>query len=156
MKKSLFGKIILMLVAVMTMSVIFAGCGKKAGEELTVDEYKEKASVFYDKLQDYDKKITSIDSKDKGATEELLKVLDDMNADFQEFGALEPPKQIPEAKEHASNAANLMNTAVTYFHHALSDEETNTDALANARLNYSNAIIEVKNVGIALQNSGVE
>ena len=156
MKKSLFGKIILMLVAVLTLSVLFAGCSKNSGKELSVDDYKEKASNFYDKLQDYDKKISSIDSKDKGAVNELLNTLDEMNADFQEFGALEPPKQIPDAKEHAVNAAKLMDTANTYFHHALADDETNTDALANARLNYGNAIIEIKNVGIALQNSGVE
>jgi len=156
MKKSVRGKIILMIVSVLVFAAVFTACGKSTGGAMSVDDYKDKASDFYDKLQDYDKKITSIDSKDKGATDELLQILDDMNKDFQEFGALEPPKEIPDAKEHAQNAAKLMDTAVTYFHHALADEETNTDALANARLNYSNAIIEVKNVGIALQNSGAE
>ena len=153
MKKGLSGKVSLFLVIILVFTVAASGCINRASGN---DEYVEKVSAFYDKIQNYDKKITSIDPKSKEAATELLTTLDSMNKDFQEFGELDPPKQIPDAKEHALNAAKLMDTAVTYYHQALDGDDTDTDALANAKLNYSNAIIEVKNVGIAMQNSGLK
>ena len=46
-----------------------------------------------------------------------------------------------------------MSEAVTNFHKALDGEQIDEAALAEANFNYGNAVIEIKNVGIAMRNA---
>ena len=46
-----------------------------------------------------------------------------------------------------------MTKAVSYYHNALEGEKADETALRTAELNYENAVTEIKNVGVALQNA---
>ena len=147
MKRGLFHKGIPVLLVLL---ILFSfGCTKKTG-----NDYAEKATEFYSKLITYDAKINRIDAKDKDACEDLLNILDDMDKEFKDFAAIPVPNDVPDAKEHVDNASKFMSEAVSYYHVALEGEEVDEMALSNAKLSYGNAITEIKNVGVALQNSG--
>ena len=46
-----------------------------------------------------------------------------------------------------------MSEAVASFHKALDGDTIDETALADANFNYGNAVIEIKNVGIAMRNA---
>lgn len=148
MKKSI--KKVLLILAAICVCIPFAGCKKG---EMTVEEYTVKANEFYTKVQEYDQAINAIDPKKGDACKELLKQLDGLDKDLQAFAKVTPPKEVPDAKEHVENAAKLMSEAVTNFHKALDGEQIDEAALAEANFNYGNAVIEIKNVGIAMRNA---
>ena len=120
---------------------------------MTVEEYTQAANEFYTKVQNYNTVINAIDPKSQDACKDMLKQLDSLNKDMQDFAALNPPAEVPDAKSHAENAAKLMDEAVKSFHMALDGDEIDETALADANFNYGNAVIEIKNVGIAMRNA---
>ena len=140
-------KIILFAVSILIVLALCA-CSKSDS-----DAYAKSVEDFYTKLNTYDAKINVIDPNDKEADKKLLEILDDMDKEFQNFAKLEAPKNAPEAKEHAENASKCMSQAVSSYHEAFKSDKPDETALHSAKLQYDNAIIEVKNVGIALQNA---
>ncbi|MBR4581800.1 MAG: hypothetical protein IKO32_11260 [Lachnospiraceae bacterium] len=140
------------LFKIILVSFIFmlflTGCSDQGKEE----KYAEDVSNFYVKINTYDAKINAIDSKAADADKQLLEIIDQMDAEFKNFAALEPPAGYDQAKEHATNASQCMTNAANYFHVAFSGEKVDETALQSAYLQYGNAITEVKNVGVALQN----
>ena len=104
------------------------------------------------KIVEIGTEIDTINPTDVGSSEHLLSALDTLNAEVKTFSELNPPSELKDAKERAESASKLMNEAVTDFHTALGGETVDQNALDTARFNYGNAIIEIKNVGIALQN----
>lgn len=140
--------LILLTSVFVILCVGMSGCKKK-----TNGEYVKTVNDFYNKLLTYDTNIKRIDPKDPEACEELLSLLDLMNKDFQDFAEVPVPDNVPEAREHAQNAAAFMTKAVSYYHNALEGEKADETALRTAELNYENAVTEIKNVGVALQNA---
>ena len=143
-----YSKILLVTCLILAMSLCIFGCKKDDNSA-----YAEKVTEFYQKLSTYDAKINAIDSKASDADAKLLEILDQMDQEFKEFAALDTPASVPEAKEHANNASNCMSNAVSYYHEAFKGEKPDETALQNAKLQYENAFIEIKNVGVALQNA---
>ena len=141
-------KIILVTGLILAMTLCVFGCKKDDS-----GTYAEEVTEFYQKLSTYDAKINTIDSKASDADVKLLEILDQMDNEFKEFAALDPPASVPEAKEHANNASKCMSNAVSYYHEAFKGEKPDETALQNAKLQYENAFIEIKNVGVALQNA---
>ncbi len=151
MHKSIKQSIVMIITAVLfVFPLILCGCTKNNKNDVYISEVNN----FYNKLVSYDAKINRIDAKDKNASDELLAILDDMNRDFKAFAELPVPAEAPEAKEHAQNASAFMAEATEYYHKALEGEKVDEMALSNAKLSYGNAVTEIKNVGVALQNNG--
>ncbi len=131
--------------------MVFSLCACKHAK-ITKEEYAAKADEFYAKIVEIGTEIDTINPTDVGSSEHLLSALDKLNAEVKTFSELNPPSELKDAKERAESASKLMNEAVTDFHTALGGETVDQNALDTARFNYGNAIIEIKNVGIALQN----
>ncbi|MBR6094234.1 MAG: hypothetical protein IKP92_04325 [Lachnospiraceae bacterium] len=142
-------KITVIICAFVLMLPLFA-CKKG---KMTVEDYTVKANEFYTKVQDYDTAINNIDPKNADACKEMLKQLDALDKDVQAFAKITPPEEVPDARAHAENAAKLMSEAVASFHKALDGDTIDETALADANFNYGNAVIEIKNVGIAMRNA---
>ncbi len=150
MHKRLKQPLIYGIISVLCIFVLlFGGCSKNTKDT----GYITAVDDFYNKVITYDARIKRIDPKDAKATTELLQILDDMDKDFKDFADLPVPNDIPEAREHAQNAAAFMTKAVSYYHTALDGEKVDDMALSTAELNYENAVTEIKNVGVALQNA---
>ena len=139
---------LLIFLLILIVPVCFCACKKNSS-----DQYVEEVDNFCEKLSTYDAKINAIDPKATDSSEQLLQLLDDLDLEFQNFARLTPPEECPAAKEHATNASTCMSSAVNYYREALSAEKVNELALENAKLQYENAFIEVKNVGVALKNA---
>lgn len=148
MKKH-FAKIVV-FVCVFALMLPLVGCKKG---KMTVEEYTAEANEFYSKVQGYDTAINNIDPKNADACKEMLKQLDALDKDVQAFAKITPPDEVPDARAHAENAAKLMSEAVASFHRALDGDTIDETALADANFNYGNAVIEIKNVGIAMRNA---
>lgn len=149
MKKTYKKLLVLLLAAVCVF--LLAGCKKKS---VSSDEYAAKADEFYGKISALGAEIDAIDSKSGDADKQLLAKLDELNEEFKAFSELDPPSDLQSAKERAESAAKFMSEAVSLFHKAFESDSVDQAALDDARYNYGNAVIEIKNVGIALQNAG--
>ena len=129
------------------MALCFAGCKKNDPQS-----YIDAVAEFNGKLATYDAKINNINTKDPQCDTELLKLLEELEGEFKKFAEAEPPKGYSGAKLHAQNASDYMSQAVAYYRTAFEKEEIDQIALSSARVQYENAFIEIKNVGVALQN----
>jgi outer membrane murein-binding lipoprotein Lpp len=150
LKMKKFGKS-LVVVALLSVLVLSLCACKKS--KVSKDEYATKADEFYAKVVEIGTDIDTINPTDVGSTEHLLSSLDQLNAEVKAFSELTPPAELKDAKERAVSASQLMEEAVKNFHIALGSETVDETALDTARFNYGNAIIEIKNIGIALQNA---
>ena len=141
----------LLIVCLVLSVVMFTLCACK-NSAVSKEEYAGKADEFYAKIVEIGTDIDTINPSDVGATEHLLSSLDLLNDEVKAFAELNPPADLSDAKAKAESASKLMNDAVTGFHTALGGEEVDQTALDMAKFNYGNAIIEIKNIGIALEN----
>ena len=149
MKKIRTKVLCVLLGIVCVLSVV--GCKKKA---VDANEYATKADEFYERITAIGAEIDALNTKTDDADRQLLVKLDALNDEVKAFAELDPPENLKDAKERAVSASNFMSEAVSLFHKAFESESVDQTALDEARYNYGNAIIEIKNIGIALQNAG--
>ena len=142
---------IYLLLAILTVALL-TGCGDD-GELL---EYRKEVEEFYAELEERDQAINAISTDTQAASAELLEELDKVNVAFQEFAALEVPRQYASVESLADEAAELMDEAVSQYHVAFSGETINELDASLAYEKYSRAIHRINLIGDLFQGKDLE
>lgn len=127
-------KILAMTAGILTVLTLTA-CGKDP--QLT--QFKEEIDAFCTEISDIDTEINNVDAQSENATEELLGYLDQLDAAFQEFAALDFPTEFDYLESLADEAGEYMTNAVESYHDAYSNGGYNQLTADYAKENYARA-----------------
>ena len=95
-------------------------------------------SRFFENVTAYDKTINAIDPHAGNASEELLRNLDGLNAEFTTMASYPIPDDFASVSEITQDAANSMSKAVALYHEAY-DGDFDAVKAAEARSYYLRA-----------------
>lgn len=127
-------KILAMTAGILTVLTLTA-CGKDP--QLT--QFKEEIDAFCTEISDIDTEINNVDAQSENATEELLGYLDQLDAAFQDFAALDFPTEFDYLESLADEAGEYMTNAVESYHDAYSNGGYNQLTADYAKENYARA-----------------
>ena len=131
-------------------AISLSGCGKTSDEEKALASFSSSISDFTDYIQDADEKINSLDINKKESANELLEILDDMDAEFAKFAQIDPPDQYESVSGLASQASEAMSNAVLYYHTAYESDPFDENYANAAYQYYSNSMEAVNIIGYLL------
>lgn len=129
-------------------SILLAGCGKEENEELT--EYQENMTAFFEHIVEYDDAMNNIDVNEDGYVEQLLEILDELDAEVAWMSTLVVPEQFSAVDSLADEASENMTQAVLLYHMVYEDEEYNQNVEDAAREYYSRANLRIKYIVMLL------
>lgn len=116
-------KKIILYTAVLLGAVGLSGCSKTASEdEKTLASFSASVSEFADYMQEADTKINQLDPSKKESVDELLGILDQMDAEFAAFSTIQVPDQYESVTDLAARASEAMSEAVSCYHTAYESE----------------------------------
>lgn len=127
-------KVLAMTAGILTVLTLTA-CGKDP--QLT--QFKEEIDAFCTEISDIDTEINNVDAQSENATEELLGYLDQLDAAFQDFAALDFPTEFDYLESLADEAGEYMTNAVESYHDAYSNGGYNQLTADYAKENYARA-----------------
>lgn len=127
-------RILAMTAGILTVLTLTA-CGKDP--QLT--QFKEEIDAFCTEISDIDTEINNVDAQSENATEELLGYLDQLDAAFQDFAALDFPTEFDYLESLADEAGEYMTNAVESYHDAYSNGGYNQLTADYAKENYARA-----------------
>ena len=104
------------LLTVFLMLLTLAGC--KSARVRALEEYHLNMSRFFENVTAYDKTINAIDPNAENASEELLRNLDGLNAEFNTMASYPIPDDFASVSEITQDAANSRSNAVALYHEA--------------------------------------
>lgn len=133
---------------ILLCSLMLAGCGKEDNEELT--EYQENMNTFFEHIAEYNDSINNIDVNEEGYVEQLLELLDGLDAEVAWMSTLEVPEQFAAVDSLADEASENMTQAVLLYHMVYEDEEYNQNVEDAAREYYGRANIRIKYIVMLL------
>lgn len=139
-----------LLSAAMLGAVFLSGCGSSNEEEEALASFSSSIADFTDYIQDADEKINNLDSSRTESADELLEILDDMDAKFAEFASIEMPIQYEGVKGLAKQASEEMSLAVSHYHTAYESEPFNENYADAAYQCYKNSYEYVQYMGYLL------
>lgn len=145
-------KICALLLIIMTGCTL-AGCNNSGNE---LDEYRLSVEKFYQEAVKINDNINDIDAENNKAPQELLDELDDLNALFQDFAAIDVPAEYIAVESLADEAAAFMDEAVTMYHSSFSEGTFNDFSSSMAYEKYCRAIIRINYIGDILQGKTLE
>ena len=116
-------------------ALFLSGCG--SDPELT--QFKNEIDDFCTSISEIDTAINNVDATSEHAATELLKHLDDLEKEFQEFAKVDFPEEYDYLENLADEAGEYMTTAVANYHEAYSNNSYNEYTAEYARENYSRA-----------------
>ena len=144
-------KIYLFLLSAVTMFSLI-GCSNNSD----LDAYKKSVEAFYADVIEINDNINTIDAESENAPQQLLEELDALNEVFQDFAALEVPKEYIAAESLADEAASFMNEAVSLYHSSYSDGTFNEFNAGMAYEKYCRAIVRINYIGDLFQGKITE
>lgn len=124
-------------------------CGSTA-EEKELADFSEAMSDFTESIEEADTKINELDTTKNESVDELLSLLDGLDAEFQELAELSVPEQYQSIEKLADEASENMSNAVSYFHTAYEAEEFDSDSADIAYQYYTRAMTRVEYIGYVL------
>ncbi|MBR0172604.1 MAG: hypothetical protein IJQ21_07415 [Lachnospiraceae bacterium] len=104
------------LLTVFLLLTALTGCKSARVREL--EEYRLNMSRFFENVTAYDKTINAIDPNAEHASEELLRNLDGLNAEFTTMASYPIPDDFASVSEITQDAASSMSRAVALYHEA--------------------------------------
>ena len=128
-------KTALLLTTLLTCTFLLTGCGED--KELT--QFKKDMDNFCTKISEIDTSINGIDADSDNAVEELLTHLDELKVTFNEFAKFDFPEEFDYLESIALEASDYMDTAVSSYHDAYSNDSYNEYTAEYAQGNYSRA-----------------
>lgn len=128
-------KKLLAITAGILTALTLTACGKNP--QLT--QFKEEIDAFCTEISDIDTEINNVDAQSDNATEELLGYLDQLDASFKDFAALDFPTEFDYLESLADEASSYMTTAVESYHEAYSNGGYNQLTADYAKENYARA-----------------
>lgn len=132
-------KIIALYVSAM-MLILLSGCGS----DPALSQFKIDIDNFCTKVSEIDTSINNIDVESEYAADELLRYLDDLNAEFAAFAELDFPEEFDYLEELADEAGSYMNEAVTNYHKTYENDSYNETYAEYAAANYERAYKRVQ------------
>lgn len=130
-------RIIALLVSAM---MLLGGCGS----DPALSQFKIDIDNFCTKVSEIDASINGIDAQSEYATTELLKYLDDLDAEFSAFAELDFPEEYDYLEELADEAGSYMTEAVANYHKTYEDDSYNETYAEYAAANYERAYKRVQ------------
>lgn len=121
----------------MSVMIIFVMSG--CGSDPALSQFKVDIDNFCTKVSEIDNSINNIDVSSEYATDELLRCLDDLNAEFTAFAELDFPEEYDYLEELADEAGSYMNEAVNNYHKTYEDDSYNESYAEYAAANYERA-----------------
>ena len=119
----------------MLTAFVLTACGKDP--QLT--QFKEEIDTFCTEISNIDTEINNVDAQSENATEELLGYLDQLDATFQDFAALDFPTEFDYLESLADEASEYMTTAVESYHDVYDNGGYNQVTADYAKENYARA-----------------
>lgn len=158
MNNCLFDKKTLLVSAALLGALGLAGCGNTSEEEKTLAVFSTSVADFKDYIQEADERINSLDVNKRESADELLEILDGMEAEFVEFAKLskdQAPSQYESISRLAEQASSDMTAAVSYYHTAYESEEFDKNYADAAYQHYIYSMEAVKYIGMLLKGEEI-
>ena len=145
--------------AAMLGAAVLSGCGDTNAEEeallflssqfslFLLASFSSSVSDFTDYIQDADEKLNNLDIYQATSADELLEILDEMDARFAEFASIDMPAQYEGVKGLAAQASEEMSLAVSHYHTAFESEPFNENYADAAYQCYKNSYEYVQYMG---------
>ncbi len=112
------------LTAILICSVFcLTGCGAKGDPELI--EFKNTMNTFFEDVAEIDAQLNALDPESEGAVEEMLVLLDELDAKCAALAEIEIPDEFYVMSEYPDNIHSNMSKAVENFHIAFSNDAYN-------------------------------
>ena len=146
--KKRFCAFILCLAAICTLCA--------CGDTNELDSYRKSVEDFYAEAIEINDNINAIDAESEKAPQQLLIELDQLNALFQDFAALEVPKEYKAVESLADEASALMNEAVSLYHSSYNEGSFDEFSSGMAYDKYNRAIVRINYIGDILQGKTPE
>lgn len=137
------------LIATIATVLCLSGCGK-TDEEKELADFSSSISEFTTMIQDADEQINAIDTSSDDASEQLLEILDHLDAEFQNLAQLSVPDQYKSIEDLADEASTNMTNAVSYYHTAYEAEEFREQDATIAYEYYTRAMTRIQYIGYVL------
>lgn len=150
MNKSFIDKRVMLCTSVLVGVLSLSGCGNTSEEEKELAAFSSSVAEFADYIQEIDEQINSLDVSRKESADELLELLDDMNAKFAAFAMVSAPGPYESIPGLATQASEEMSRAVSYYHTAYESEVFNENYADAAYQCYVNSMEAVKYMGMLL------
>ena len=126
------------------------GCDRSTDEEKELADFSDSMSEFSAAIRDADTKINSLDTTDKNSADELLNILDGLDAEFAKLAEIPIPEQYIGIESLADQASENMSMAVSYYHSAYEAEVFNESEADVAYQYYGRAMQRVEYIGYIL------
>ena len=133
--------------AAMLGAAVLSGCGDTNAQEEALASFSSSVSDFTDYIQDADEKLNNLDIYQATSADELLEILDEMDARFAEFASIDMPAQYEGVKGLAAQASEEMSLAVSHYHTAFESEPFNENYADAAYQCYKNSYEYVQYMG---------
>lgn len=151
----MFNKKCNLLCAALLGSVCLSGCREISDEEKELAAFSASVSDFADYIKEADRKINGLDVNQKESADELLQILDDMDAEFARFAALEVPDQYKGVGDLADEASENMSLAVSYYHSAYEAETFDINYADAAYQYYERVMMRIDYMGRILSGEEI-
>lgn len=128
-----------------------SGCGDDANdEEKALADFSASMSDFTEYIKEANDEINGLDVNKKESADELLEILDEMDAEFVKLADLDVPIQYQTVETLADEASANMSQAVAYYHSAYEAEEFDKNTADAAYEYYKHAMIRIEYIGYVL------
>ena len=122
MNKSFRDKKVMLAAAALLGAISLSGCGDTSEEEKELAGFSASLAEFSEYMQEADEQINNLDTSRKESVDDLLEILDQMDAEFAEFAMIQVPAQYEGISELAKHASETMSEAVSCYHKAYESE----------------------------------
>ena len=103
------------------------------GEDPDLARFRKNMDDFCTKISEIDSSINNIDAQSENAVSELLGYLDELDATFKDFAALDFPEEFDYLEGLADESSQYMTEAVSSYHEAYSNGSYNEYTAEYAR-----------------------
>lgn len=136
-------------------AICLSGCSNTSEEETELANFSSSVSDFTNYIKDANVKINGLDVNNQESVDELLTILDDMDAKFAQFAQLEVPTQYGGVNSLADKASENMSLAVSYYHSAYEAETFDKNYSDAAYKCYELAMEDIKYIGYILSGDEI-
>lgn len=128
------------MAAVLLLSLSLTGCG----EDPELTQFKTEIEDFCTNISQLDTSINNIDAVSEGASQDLLRYLDQLDAEFQKLAAIDFPEEFDYLENLSDEASEYMTEAVSSYHNVYTSGSYDETKGEYAHENYSRAYKRVQ------------
>lgn len=132
------------------MSVCLFGCGKVSDEEKALAVFSSQISDFTKYIKEADAHINTLNADDEASAEQLLEILDGMDAEFKKLAEVDAPTQYQDVENLAREASENMSLAVSCYHSFFENEDATQSDADTAYDYYKRSMKRVRYIGYML------